>query len=320
MDIFAPINAYEDAVELTRRGADELYAGVIPTEWKDEYATVKPPNRRANEYSQVGSLTELERIADHCAAEGVDLYLTVNAHFYTDRQTKLIEDLVHEFADWKGITGYIVADIHLIEYISETVDDADILVSTGSTVFNGLSASFLADIGADGIHLPRHLTIDEIEQIRTRSPDDLDLYAFILNRNCMCIDGDCTLLHNPPVEHEQAERIPCFQTFETTRADGTPVASNDRLFPSDDRDQEQACGVCSLFRFEEMGLTGAKMVGRGLPVEEKIEQVTFLDRARSAIDTADSEAEYVAVVRELMDDLGMTCSLETCYYPTVMAQ
>ncbi|MFB6093659.1 MAG: U32 family peptidase [Halanaeroarchaeum sp.] len=320
MHIFAPINAYGDAVELTRLGADELYAGVIPAEWKDAYESVKPPNRRANEHSQVRSLSELEAIADHCADADVDLYVTLNAHFYSDRQADLIRDLVRELSTWDGIAGYIVADVHLIDALGPELGDAEILVSTGSTVFNGHTADFLASMGADGVHLPRHLTIDEIERIRERATGDLDLYAFVLNRNCMCIDGNCTLLHNPPIEHEAAERVPCFQTFETSRAGGETVAEEARLHPNARRDQEQACGICSMYRFAEMGLTGVKMVGRGLALEEKASQVEFLDRARAAIEAADSPTDYAERVRPLLDDLGMTCSLDTCYYPTVMAQ
>lgn len=320
MKIFAPINSFADANELVEVGSDELYAGVIPREWKGKYASVKPPNRRANEHSQVGSLEELERIASLCDEADVGLYLTLNAHFYSHRQTSLIADLVEELANWDGIAGYIIADVHLIDAIEDEIGDKDVLVSTGATVFNGRTANFLADMGADGIHLPRHLTIDEIEQIRRTATDDLDLYAFLLNRNCMCIDGNCTLLHNPPIEHENAERIPCFQEFATHRVeDGTGMGTS-RLFANARRDREQACGICSMYRFEAMGLSGVKMVGRGLPLAEKVAQVRFLDRARKALDAADTEAEFVENAQPMVDQLGMSCSVDACYYPTVMGQ
>lgn len=320
MKLFAPINSFADARELVDVGADELYAGVIPSEWKGQYASVKPPNRRANEHSQVGSLQELERIATLCDESGVGLFLTLNAHFYSRRQASLIVDLVEELSGWDGIAGYIIADIHLIDAIGDEIGDTDILVSTGATVFNGRTANFLADMGADGIHLPRHLTNDEIGQIRRTASDDLDLYAFLLNRNCMCIDGNCTLLHNPPIEHENAERIPCFQEFRTRReADGTGIGTS-RLFANSHRDPDEACGICSMYRFEEMGLSGVKMVGRGLPVEEKVAQVRFLDRARSLLDAVDSEDEFMNRARPMVERLGMNCSVDSCYYPTVMGQ
>ncbi|MFW5918972.1 MAG: peptidase U32 family protein [Halanaeroarchaeum sp.] len=320
MNIFAPINSDADARDLVDVGADELYAGVIPTEWKGEYASVKPPNRRANEHSQVGSLEELERIARLCEEAGVELYITLNAHFYSQRQTTLIADLLEKLGEWDGITGYIIADVHLIDALEDEIGDKEVLVSTGATVFNGMSASFLADVGADGIHLPRHLTIDEIGQIRETAPDELDLYAFLLNRNCMCIDGNCTLLHNPPIEHENAERIPCFQEFSTRRAADGGESVTARLFANTHRDTEQACGVCSMFRFREMGLSGVKMVGRGLPLEEKVVQVRFLDRVRGLLDETESETEFVERAQSLVEGAGMTCSLDACYYPTVMGQ
>lgn len=320
MKLFAPINSFADARELVAVGADELYAGVIPTEWKGEYASVKPPNRRANEHSQVGSLQELERIAALCDEADVGVYLTLNAHFYSRRQASLIVDLIEELSGWDGIAGYIIADIHLMDAIDDVIGDKDILVSTGATVFNGHTANFLADTGADGIHLPRHLTIEEIGAIRRTATDDLDLYAFLLNRNCMCIDGNCTLLHNPPIEHENAERIPCFQEFSTHRVEDGSVAGTSRLFANSNRNPDEACGICSMYRFEAMGLSGVKMVGRGLPLEEKVAQVRFLDRARSLLDTAESETEFMEQAQPMVEKLGMHCSVDTCYYPTVMGQ
>lgn len=318
MNIFAPINSLRDAEAVTAAGADELYCGVIPTEWLGEYASVKPPNRRANERAQVGSLAELERVAAVCDDADVRLYVTLNAHFYSRRQRSMLEDLVDELGSWDGVTGYIVADVHLIRTIADRVGDDEILASTGATVFNGHAAAFLSDLGADGIHLPRHLTIDEIGTIADTAPDRLRLYAFVLNRNCLCIDGDCTLLHNPPIEHENAERIPCLQTFTERDVDAGSSREDTRLFPDPHRNPDRACGLCSLYAFREQGLAGVKMVGRGLPRAEKVEQVTLLDRVRERLETADSATEFAETVRPMVTSAGGTCDLDVCYYPTVM--
>ncbi|MFB6151807.1 MAG: U32 family peptidase [Haloarculaceae archaeon] len=320
MNIFAPINSLADAEAMIPLGADELYCGVIPGDWMGEYNDVKPPNRRANEKSQVGSFDELERIARLCDERDVSLYITLNAHFYSDRQASMLSDLVAELSTWDGITGYIIADVHFMREVRDVTGDAEILVSTGSTVFNGRTASFLADIGADGIHLPRHLTVDEIGEIARTAPDSLDLYAFVLNRNCLNIDGNCTLLHNPPIEHEDAERVPCFQTFDRSPVGGGAEAEGVRMFEDPRRNKEEACGICSLYRFDEVGLAGVKMVGRAFPLERKKSEVQLLDSAREHLRTASSEREFTDAVERLATDHGIDCSVDSCYYPTVMEQ
>lgn len=318
MKLFAPINSLTDAEELTRLGADELYCGVIPEEWMGEYRSVKPPNRRANEHSQVGSLAELREISEVCSEHNVNLYITLNAHFYSEDQATLLRDLVREISPWDGVAGYIVADVHFMREIADDVGDCDLLASTGATVFNGGTASFLHEMGADGVHLPRHLTIEEIGAISRTAPPEFDLYAFVLNRNCMMIDGNCTLLHNPPIEHEDAERIPCFQTFARRSVDGEVDPDESRLFDDPCRSKSVACGICSLYQFDRIGLSGVKMVGRGLPLEQKRNQVELLDRVRGKLDAASSEEEFKELVKPLARECGMECSLDACYYPTVM--
>lgn len=322
LNIFAPIKSLEDAEQLIQLGADELYCGVNPKKWADQYENVKTPNRRPNDRSQVGSLEELRNISELCCENGVRLYLTLNVHFYSDRQAALLRDLVGELSSWEGITGYIVADVHFMKQMSDVAGDDEILVSTGATVFNGQTAAFLESIGADGIHLPRHLTLDEIERISRTAPDSLDLYAFVLNSNCLLIDGHCTLLHNAPIEHEDSHNEPCFQTFTERRADGgheKEVREETRLFNNPHR-ARQACGVCSLYRFDRIGLSGVKMVGRRFPLTRKTKDLQLLDTARKKTQVASSEGEFKEMLQEIVIDRGMQCDIDACYYPTVMEQ
>lgn len=322
LNIFAPIKSLEDAEQLIQLGADELYCGVNPENWAEKYENVKTPNRRPNDRSQVEGLEELREISELCNENGVLLYLTLNVHFYSDRQAALLRDLVGELSSWEGITGYIVADVHFMKQLSDIAGDDEILVSTGATTFNGQTAAFLESIGADGIHLPRHLTLDEIEKIARTAPDSLDLYAFVLNSNCMLIDGHCTLLHNAPIKHENSHNEPCFQPYTERLADGGHegvVREETRLFNSPHR-AKRACGVCSFYRFDQIGLSGVKMVGRRFPLSRKTEDVQFLDTARKKTQIAASEDEFREMAQEIVSDSGRQCDIDTCYYPTVMEQ
>ncbi|MFB6085941.1 MAG: peptidase U32 family protein [Halodesulfurarchaeum sp.] len=320
LNIFTPIKSLEGAEELIQLGADELYCGVNPEEWAERYENVKTPNRRPNDHSQVEDLEELAEIATLCHETDVKLYLTLNDHFYSDDQATLLRELVEELSTWEGITGYIVADVHFMTELRNVVGDDEILVSTGATTFNGHTAAFLESLGADGIHLPRHLTLDEIETIARTAPDSLDLYAFALNSNCLLIDGHCTLLHNAPIEHEESFKEPCMQTYTQRLADGgeeRTIRDETRLF-NDPHRTEQACGVCSLYRFDQIGLSGVKMVGRRFPVSRKKADLEVLDHARRKTSEADTEAEFRDMLQETVTDRGMECSIDACYYPTVM--
>jgi collagenase-like PrtC family protease len=322
LNIFAPIKSLEGAEQLIDLGADELYCGVNPEKWAERYEDVKTPNRRPNDHSQVDSLDELEDIAALCAENDVLLYLTLNVHFYSDRQADLLRELIGELSTWEGITGYIVADVHFMKEMSDVAGDDEILVSTGATTFNGHTAGFLETLGADGIHLPRHLTLDEIAKIARTAPDSLDLYAFALNSNCLLIDGHCTMLHNAPIDHEDSFREPCMQTYTQQLADGgqdLTVRDETRLFNNPQR-AAQACGVCSFYRFDQIGLTGIKMVGRRFPISRKKKDVELLDTARKKVQDATSQDEFKEMLQEIVTDRGRNCDIDTCYYPTVMDQ
>ncbi|GAH34415.1 unnamed protein product, partial [marine sediment metagenome] len=185
-----------------------------------------------------------------------------------------------------GIDGLMVADLALLLTLQQMRVDTKIIISTGGTTFNSETAKFYQDLGASRIILPRHLTIEEIKDI-SDNVTNIELEVFILNSRCPNVDGFCTFQHGLADEsfellHKNACMLPYDISIAADENTGVSQISWERqhiweMVHVDD----YPCGACALYDFNEMGITGAKIVGRGNPTARKIADVTFI---RSLLD------------------------------------
>ena len=76
---------------------------------------------------------------------------------------------------------------------SGTPPHVKIHICTQASIVNYQTATAWHDLGADRVILARELSLDEIAEIRAKTPNDLEIEAFGHGAMCVCYSGRCLL-------------------------------------------------------------------------------------------------------------------------------
>lgn len=134
---------------------------------------------------------ELRSAADACHAAGVKMYVTCNVLPRNDEMDALPAYL--ELLDDIGTDAIIAADPGLMALAKRYAPHCDLHVSTQLGVVNYVTARTLYESGAKRVVLARELSMDEIAEIRAKTPPELELEAFVHGAMCMAYSGRCML-------------------------------------------------------------------------------------------------------------------------------
>ena len=66
-------------------------------------------------------------------------------------------------------------------------------ISTQTSILNHEAANFWADLGAERVVLARELSLDEIAEIRAKTPKELEIEAFVHGAMCISYSGRCLI-------------------------------------------------------------------------------------------------------------------------------
>lgn len=134
---------------------------------------------------------ELREAAKTCRAAGVKLYVTVNILPRNDEMDDLPAYL--ELLDDIGADAIIAADPGVMMLAKKHAPHCDLHVSTQLGVVNYVTARALYEQGASRVVLARELSLDEVAEIRAKTPKELELEAFVHGAMCMAYSGRCLL-------------------------------------------------------------------------------------------------------------------------------
>src|SRR5512137_1370593 len=108
MRIISPVDHLSETESLLRAGADELYGGYVPPQWRDSYDQLASINQRTFAAAQIDTEAELAEIVRLTHAAGRTFALTLNAPYYSDAQLRLLLDYLDRMVAL-GIDGLILA-------------------------------------------------------------------------------------------------------------------------------------------------------------------------------------------------------------------
>lgn len=134
---------------------------------------------------------ELKRAVDLCHKRGVRVHVTCNTMPRNDEVARLPEWLT--YLDQVGVDAVILADVGVMALAGKYAPHVQRHISTQASIVNYETARAWHDLGADRVILARELSLDEIREIRAKTPPELELEAFAHGAMCVSYSGRCLL-------------------------------------------------------------------------------------------------------------------------------
>lgn len=176
-ELLAPAGDSECFAAAVQFGADAVYVGA------KEYGM-----RAAAKNFDLDALRAAVQTAH---AAGVKVYLTANV---LPRNAEL--DAFPEFirnVQQCGVDAVIAADLGLITQIPQLAPGLTVHASTQTGIVNYQTANALYNMGVQRVVLARELSVEEIAEIRAKTPKELEIEMFVHGAMCMSISGRCLL-------------------------------------------------------------------------------------------------------------------------------
>ena len=134
---------------------------------------------------------ELKRAVALCHKKGVRVHVTCNTMPRNDEVARLPEWLT--YLDQVGVDAVILADVGVMALAGKYAPHVQRHISTQASIVNYETARAWHDLGADRVILARELSLDEIREIRDKTPPALELEAFAHGAMCVSYSGRCLL-------------------------------------------------------------------------------------------------------------------------------
>lgn len=134
---------------------------------------------------------ELRAGIAYAHAHGVKCYITVNI-MPSECDLSALPAYLELLAD-AGADALIVADVGVIRLAQRYAPKVPLHISTQTSILNHEAANFWADLGAERVVLARELSLEEIAEIRAKTPKELEIEAFVHGAMCISYSGRCLI-------------------------------------------------------------------------------------------------------------------------------
>ena len=134
---------------------------------------------------------ELKQAVELCKANGVRVHVTCNTMPRNDEVSRLPEWL--EYLNDVGVTAAIMADVGVLSLCKKYAPNLECHISTQQSIANYECATAWHDLGASRVVLARELTLEEIAEIRAKTPKSLEIETFGHGAMCVSWSGRCLL-------------------------------------------------------------------------------------------------------------------------------
>ncbi len=238
------------------------------------------------------SKEEMKEGIEFAHEHGVKVHVTVNilAHNY---DLDGVEAYLHELKELKP-DALIIADPGIFMKARRICPEIDIHVSTQANNTNYETYNFWHDLGAKRVVAARELSMNEIKEITSKIPEDLEMECFIHGAMCISYSGRCLLSNyftGRDANHGACTH-PCrwkYAVVEEQRpGEYLPVYENDRgtyIFNSKD-----LCMIEHIPELVDAGVDSCKIEGR---MKTALYVATVARTYRKAIDDFfESEEKY----------------------------
>lgn len=176
-ELLAPAGDGERLIAAVEYGADAVYLGGTA------FGMRAAPGNFNNE--------QLKDAVEMCHGRGVKVYLTCNTLPRNNEICELPQFL--ENAQSCDIDGLIIADLGVLNMAKKYAPNVDVHISTQAGIVNYETANAFYNMGAKRIVTARELSMEDISQIRAKTPSDLEIECFVHGAMCVSFSGRCLL-------------------------------------------------------------------------------------------------------------------------------
>lgn len=283
LEVLSPAGSFESLRSAVDYGADAVYLG------GQSFGM-----RAGSENFTYDSLKAAIVLAH---LKGVKVYLTCNT-LPRNNEIPYFRQFMEEANDC-GVDAVIVADLGLLSLVKEYCPDMEVHMSTQTGIVNYVTARELYNMGVKRVVVARELSLEEIAEIRAKTPADLDIEAFVHGAMCVSFSGRCLL--SQYLVNRDANRGECAQPCrwsyslmeETRKGEYYPITEDtDGTYILNAKDM---CMIDHLAKVAEAGVTSFKIEGRA----KSSYYVSVITNAyRMAVDVLKQGAELPGWVRE----------------------
>lgn len=192
-ELLSPAGDFERFNAALNFGADAIYLGATAF------------GMRAG--PQNFTIQNLKLATEIAHKKGVKVYLTLNT-LPRNNEIAVLPEYIEKFVDCK-VDAFIVADFGVLSICKKYAPNIPVHISTQAGIVNYVSASEFYNLGAERIVTARELSMEDIAEIRIKTPKELQIECFVHGAMCVSFSGRC-LLSNYLVNRD-ANRGECAQ-------------------------------------------------------------------------------------------------------------
>ena len=234
------------------------------------------------------NLQEAVKLANN---HNVKAYLALNSTPHNADLTELESTIIA--AKNAKINAFIEADLGVINAIKTHASEIPIHASVQMGVTNYATANFLHDLGIKRIIVSRELTLDEMAEIRAKTPKSLEIEAFTHGAMCVSRSGRCLLSNY--MTGRDANRGNCAQScrweynlIEKTRPN-QPYSIGEDSHGTYILNANDMCMVEHLNKMRDAGITSFKIEGR---TKSEYYTAVVTNAYRAALDILENGGDY----------------------------
>lgn len=134
---------------------------------------------------------EMRQAVQFAHEHGVRVHVTINTMPRNDEIVHLPAHL--EQLQDAGVDALIVADLGAFTMAGKYAPSCERHISTQASIANYVTANAWYDLGAKRVILARELGLEDIREIREKTPQDLEIEAFVHGAMCVSYSGRCLL-------------------------------------------------------------------------------------------------------------------------------
>lgn len=296
MKILSPLKSLDEVGPLCEAGADQFYCGIISDD---------PLNDRPNtsEYN-FNSKEDFIKATVEITKRGKEIFLALNSPTADMNQSLFQAKMAYESG-----AGVIISNLLLMQKVHQLFPKIKIYASCLTGTLNSEGVNFLSNLGATGIHLPRHLGFEDLRRIRPKVPKT-ELSVFGFEGRCVNIEAFCAL--HDLVDGSERQFVPC-KYFEVSQlSNGCSLDS--KTFSKKINLPKYSCGICGIKQLKAIGIDVIKIEGRGFSKERKIAHIRTVKEALEIADNLSQDMFEEKCKNIFVKNMASNCESSYCYF------